>query len=152
MLKNPNQSRPKQALARDAGYSLLEILVVLFIIGILAGLVAPRLFTQVDKSKVTAAKSQAKAIRLALDAYRLDTGRYPTEEEGLTVLVDAPSGRTDWLGPYLDGGIPLDPWETPYVYLPPAQDANGRDLSPKVISLGADKQSGGNGINADISS
>lgn len=138
----------------EAGYSLLEILIVLAIMGLLATMVAPRLFTQLDKSKITAAKAQAKSLRLALDAFKLDTGNYPNNAEGLTVLIKAPQNNSEtWYGPYLDGGeLPLDPWKHPFVYEAPKLDGNGRELSPRVISLGADKAPGGTGNNADISS
>lgn len=137
---------------RDDGYSLLEILVVMAIISLLATLVAPRLFSQVDKSKITTAKSQAKSIRLALDAYRLDTGRYPTAEEGLTGLVQNVSNNPGWYGPYMDGELPLDPWGNSYQYVAPEIDNNNRQLSPKVVSYGADGAPGGSGNDADISS
>ncbi|MGB3456451.1 MAG: type II secretion system major pseudopilin GspG [Litorimonas sp.] len=136
----------------EAGYSLLEILVVLAIIAILVTLVAPRLFSQVDRSKVTGAQAQARSLRLALDSYRLDIGRYPTQEQGLSVLVQAPDGSPNWFGPYLDGEIPLDPWGNSYVYVEPGLDAAGRQLSPSVISYGADGAPGGSGDAADISS
>jgi len=88
----------------EAGYSLLEILVVLAIIGILMGLVAPRLLGNVDKSKIIAAKAQARSIKLALDSYKVDTGRYPTETEGLSVLITPPANDDgSWFGPYMDG-------------------------------------------------
>ena len=138
----------------EAGYSLLEILIVLAIMGLLATMVAPRLFSNLDKSKVTAAKAQAKSLRLALDSYKLDTGSYPTTSEGLIVLINAPSNNTGtWYGPYLEGNIlPLDPWKNEFVYEAPKLDSNGRELSPHVISLGADKTPGGTGLNADVSS
>lgn len=137
----------------EAGYSLLEILIVLAIMGLLATLVAPRLFTQLDKSKVTAAKAQAKSLRLALDALKLDTGRYPTESEGLSLLITAPSENVEsWYGPYLDGEMPKDPWGNNFVYFPPELDSNQRELSPKVVSFGADNEPGGSGNDADISS
>lgn len=136
----------------DDGYSLLEILVVLAIIATLATLVAPRLFSQVDKSRVTAAKAQAQTLRLALDAYSLDTGRYPAQNEGLDALMEPPSDTRNWFGPYLDGAMPVDPWGNAYVYVEPQLDPSGRALSPEVISLGADGQPGGSGDGADISS
>lgn len=137
----------------DAGYSLLEILVVLAIIGTLMGLVAPRLLGNVDRAKVTAAKSQAKSLRLALDSFKLDTGRYPTTAEGLAVLVTPPpNDNGTWYGPYLEGAMPLDPWQKPFVYEAPRQAENGRPTSPRVVSLGADNAVGGSGLNADIGS
>jgi len=142
----------KNKKSKDEGYSLLEILIVLAIIGLLATLVGPRLFAQLDNSKVTAAKSQAKSMRLALDAYRLDVGRYPTDTQGLTVLVEPPNDNQSWAGPYLDGDLPKDPWGNDFVYQAPALDSKNRQLSPKVISLGADNEPGGSGNDADISS
>ena len=139
---------------KQAGYSLLEILIVLAIMGLLATLVAPRLFSSLDKSKVTAAKAQAKSLRLALDAYKLDTGNYPNNAEGLSVLIKAPQNSNGtWFGPYIDAdAIPNDPWNHAFVYEAPRLDANGRELSPHVISLGADNAPGGAGLNADVSS
>ncbi len=143
----------RQKTEKLRGISLLEMLIVLAIMGLLATLVAPRLFSQLDKSKITAAKAQAKALRLALDAYKLDTGRYPNEQEGLTVLVTAPaSDDGSWYGPYLDGDLPKDPWGNPMVYEVPKLDARGRELSPHVLSYGADNAPGGTGNDADISS
>jgi general secretion pathway protein G len=137
----------------EAGYSLLEILIVLAIMGLLATLVAPRLFTQLDRSKITAARAQAKSIRLALDSFKLDTGRYPSQQEGLKVLMAAPQNDNgSWFGPYMDGKLPNDPWGNSFVYEQPKLDSNGRELSPHVISLGSDNAPGGTGNAADISS
>lgn len=137
----------------EDGYSLLEILIVLAIIGTLMTLVAPRLMGNVDKSKVVAAKSQAKTLRLALDSYKLDTGRYPTQSEGLVVLVIAPQNDDgSWYGPYLEGELPKDPWGFEFIYEAPRGLENGRVSSPIVKSLGADGALGGSGMNADISS
>jgi len=137
---------------KEAGYSLLEILVVLAIIGMLATLVAPRLFAQLDRGKITATEAQARNLQTALDAFRLDVGRYPNEQEGLAALITAPQaldGR--WQGPYIEGGeLPLDQWANAYVYKAPELDANGRPLRPKIISYGADGVEGGSGNNADI--
>lgn len=139
---------------KRAGYSLLEILVVLAIMGTIVTLVAPRLFTQLDRSKVVAAKAQAKTIKLALNSFRIDFGRFPTAEEGLEVLTKMPSDpnlQSQWYGPYLDGDFPLDPWKNPYHYDLPKPDARGGQTSPKVVSYGADNTIGGKGLNADIS-
>jgi len=88
-----------------------------------------------------------------LDAFRLDTGRYPTTSEGLNVLISAPSGDSEnWFGPYLDGEMPKDPWGNDFVYQIPERDSANRELSPKVLSLGADNEPGGTGNDADISS
>ena len=142
-----------QARRKQDGFSLLEMLVVLAIMGLLATLVAPRLFSQIDRSKITAAKAQARSIRTSLDAMRLDIGRYPTAEEGLALLTAPPADpslRTSWLGPYLEGQLPNDPWGNPYRYSPPGTDAAGFALKPRIYSFGADNQEGGNGMNADI--
>ena len=148
-MKHSKQRKPDP----EAGYSLLEILVVLAIIGTLMGLVAPRLLGNVDKSKVVAAKAQTKNLRLALDSFKLDTGRYPTTAEGLSVLVLAPANDSgSWYGPYLDGELPRDPWDADFIYQAPQQGENGRTTSPQVISLGADRSPGGTGLNADIQS
>jgi len=152
-IKQGIKSQHKKAIktSRDSGYSLLEILVVLAIIGTLMALVAPRLLGNVDKSKVIAAKAQAKSLRLALDSFRLDMGRYPNDSEGLSVLVTAPSdGDVNWFGPYLEGDeVPADPWGNPFVYQAP--EVSDRTRSPKVLSLGGDNKIGGSGLNADIS-
>ena len=120
----------------------------------LATLVAPRLFAQLDRGKITATEAQARNLQTALDAFRLDVGRYPTEQEGLASLLNAPQeldGR--WQGPYMEGGeIPRDQWANDFVYQPPLLDANGRPLRPKIISYGADGVEGGSGNDADIGS
>lgn len=137
----------------DAGYSLLEILVVLAIIGTLMTLVAPKLMGQVDKSKQVAAKSQAKTLRLAMDSFKLDVGRYPNTQEGLSVLITQPAGDNgSWYGPYLEGNLPMDPWGNAYIYQPPIINESGRPTSPVIITYGADGTPGGSGLNADITS
>ena len=139
---------------RQAGYSLLEILVVLAIMAVLATLVAPRLFNQVDRSKITTAKAQARSLKTSLDALRLDIGRYPTAEEGLSLLVAPPSdasARASWFGPYVDGeALPVDPWGNAYVYIPPQTDESGLARGPRIVSLGADNAQGGTGLDEDI--
>lgn len=137
----------------EKGFSLLEMLVVLAIMGILASLVAPRLFNQVDRSKITAAQAQARSLRTSLDALRLDLGRYPNQEEGLSLLVQPPSDpslRANWFGPYIDGDLPSDPWGNAFRYDPPRSDEAGFALKPKIYSFGADNEAGGAGMNADI--
>lgn len=130
-----------------AGYSLLEILIVLAIIALIAALVGPRLFAQFDKSKVTAARVQAKSLTSAIETMRLDIGRYPTAAEGLNLLNAAPGeGAAGWSGPYLAGGVPKDPWGHDYVYEAPAQDGQ----PAKVLSYGSDGRPGGAGNAADI--
>lgn len=151
--KNMFTRKRQSPTAWQAGYSLLEILVVLAIIGVLATLVGPRLFNQVDRSKVTAAKAQARFLKTSMQAMRLDMGRYPTEQEGLTILTTPPNDpgqRSLWAGPYIDGEIPSDPWGNPYRYVPAQKDAQGFDLQPKVVSYGADNEPGGTGLDQDI--
>lgn len=138
--------RPRAA---KAGYSLLEILIVLAIIALIAALVGPRLFAQFDKSKVTAARVQVKSLASAVETMRLDIGRYPTAAEGLGLLNAAPSGSVaNWSGPYLAGGVPKDPWGHDYVYVAPT----GEGAEPKVVSYGADGRPGGSGNAADVES
>lgn len=127
------------------GFTLLELLVVMVIIGLLASIVAPQYFSQVGKSSAKVARAQIEAFGQALDQYRLDTGRYPSSEQGLPALRSAPSGVRNWQGPYLKREVPTDPWGQPYQYRSPGQHAE-YDL----ISLGADAQPGGDGDAADI--
>jgi general secretion pathway protein G len=137
----------------QGGYSLLEILVVLAIMAVLATLVAPRLFNQVDRSKITAAQAQARSLKTSLDAMRLDMGRYPTAEEGLTLLVSPPNdpgARASWFGPYVDGELPTDPWGNAYRYFPPQTDETGLTRGPRIVTYGADNAEGGDGLDKDI--
>jgi general secretion pathway protein G len=131
--------------ARTPGFTLLELLVVVVIIGLLAGFVAPRYFGQVGKSEVNVAKAQLDALEKALDQYRLDTGRYPSAELGLKALVERPADEPKWNGPYLRKAIPLDPWGKPYLYRFPGEKAEF-----DLLSFGKDGQPGGSGENADI--
>lgn len=142
----PSAWKSARGRGRRAGFSLLEILIVLTIIGLLATLVGPRLLAQLDRSKATTARVQVKSLVSALDTMRLDLGRYPSEAEGLALLVAEPGGGATWYGPYLNGGVPNDPWGRPYVYQPP-KDLEGR---PRVGSLGADGAQGGSALAADI--
>jgi general secretion pathway protein G len=127
------------------GFTLLELLVVMVIIGLLAGFVAPRYFAQVGKSQVKVAKAQIDALDKALDQFRLDVGRYPTTEEGLQALVTAPSNEPAWSGPYLKKGVPADPWGRPYLY---AQPGGHGDFD--LLSYGKDGRAGGTGEDADV--
>jgi general secretion pathway protein G len=132
----------------SGGFTLLELLVVMVIIGLLAGFVAPRYFAQVGKSQVKVALAQIDALDKALDHFRLDVGRYPTTEEGLQALVAQPSGEAkNWAGPYLKKGVPADPWGRPYLYQFPGTRGGDFDLQ----SYGKDGRPGGTGEDADIS-
>ena len=134
---------------KPSGFTLLEMLVVLVIIGLVAGLVGPRLFSKVDQSKVAAAQAQVKLLRGAVEGLRLDIGRYPTAEEGLGLLSRAPGDprlAERWRGPYLDGTLPLDPWSRPYQYALPGAD--GQPFA--LYSFGADGKAGGEGDARDI--
>lgn len=131
------------------GFTLLEMIVVLVIIGLLMGLVGPRLFKQADKAKVQTAETQVKMLKGALMTMRLDIGRLPTEQEGLALLNTPPADeriKSFWKGPYLEGGVPLDPWNHAYNY----SDKPSTEQPFTLYSFGADGQLGGDGDNADI--
>ena len=130
---------------RVRGFTLLELLVVIVIIGMLVGYVGPKYFKQVGKSQITVVRDQLHAFGQALDQYRLDTGHYPSTQQGMAALVDKPANETRWDGPYLKKAIPLDPWGTPYVYKLPG-DHGDYDL----ISYGKDGVPGGTGEDADL--
>lgn len=130
-----------------AGFTLLELLVVMVIIGLLAGFVAPRYFSQVGKSEVKAAKAQIVALESALDHYRLDTGHYPSTEQGLAALMSRPATEPRWDGPYLKKDAPPDPWGNAYVYRMP-----GEHGEYDLYSFGNDGQPGGTAEAADITS
>ena len=130
---------------RTAGFTLLELLVVMVIIGLLVGYVGPKYFAQVGKSEIKAAKAQINAFEKSLDQYRLDTGHYPTTEQGLNAIVEKPANEPKWQGPYLSKAVPSDPWGNPYQYLLPGQHGE-YDL----WSFGKDGQPGGSGEAADV--
>lgn len=127
------------------GFTLLELLVVIVIIGLLAAYVGPKYFAQLGKSEVTITKAQIEAFEKALDTFRLDVGRYPTTEEGLGALVAQPAAATKWNGPYLKKNAPLDPWGHVYLYRSPGSKGDF-----EIQSYGKDGQPGGDGENADI--
>jgi len=131
----------------NSGFTLVELLVVMIIIGLLAALVGPRFIRQEEKAKVKAAQAQIELLSTALDTFRLDVGRYPTTQEGLEALRTQPGGVERWDGPYLKKDVPADPWGKPYVYKSPG------DHGPfDILSYGADGTAGGEGDNRDITS
>ena len=138
----------RRRLTTQTGVTLIEMLVVVTIIALFAALVAPKLFKQADNARRTAARSQIEAFMTALSAYKLDTGVFPTQEQGLNALRLAPEGINQWNGPYLPKDIPMDPWLHPYGYKYPGDHGD----EPDIICLGADGQPGGDGNNADIMS
>ena len=130
----------------SGGFTLLELLVVVVIIGLLASYVGPRYFAQIGKSEGATARAQIDGLRKALDTYRLDVGRYPSAEEGLAALTKRPAeGGDRWAGPYLSKPAPLDPWGHAYQYNVP-----GTNGDYQLLSLGKDGRPGGTGENADI--
>src|SRR5208282_1356346 len=132
----------------ERGFTLVEILVVITIIGLIMALVGPRVLNYLAEAKTKAAKIQIESFAGALDLYYLDTGRYPTSSEGLTALVQPPGNLTTWNGPYLKGStVPDDPWGHPYVYRSPGQHG-----AYDIISYGSDGQEGGTGTASDITS
>lgn len=137
-LKNPKRLKAQ-------GFTLLELLVVMVIIGLLAGYVGPKYFSQIGKSETKTAKTQLDALGKALDQYRLDTGHYPSTDQGLAALNFAPSGESRWQGPYLQKAVPDDPWGRPYLYKYP-----GEHGEYDVWSLGKDGRAGGQDESADV--
>ena len=130
----------------EEGVTLIELLVVVTIIALFAALVGPRLFKHVGKSRITASRAQISAFQTALGVYKLDTGSFPTTEQGLQALRAKPDGVERWDGPYLPQEIPYDPWGRPYVYKFPGEHGD----EPDIISYGADGKPGGEGEDADI--
>jgi len=132
----------------QSGFTLIEIMVVLVIIGLLMGIVGPRLIRQEEKAKVKAAVIQIESLGTSLDTFRLDVGRYPTTQEGLAALRQRPFGIDRWDGPYLKKDVPKDPWDRPYMYRSPGEGGRPYDL----YSYGADGSPGGEGDNRDVTS
>ena len=140
---------PRSRMRHQQGFTLLEMIVVMVIIGLIMSMVGPRLFGQADKAKVQFAGTQAQQLRGALQTMRLDISRWPTEQEGLALLTTKPASADaarGWAGPYLEGAVPMDPWGKPYQYAPQASG----DSPITLYSFGADGKSGGEGQDADV--
>lgn len=142
--------KPENTRTVERGFTLIELLIVMVILGLLASLVGPRLFGQLDASKVKAARTQIEMIGAALDTYRLDMSRYPTTEQGIAALSEKPVDAAEavkWRGPYLKKRVDKDPWGNSYVYKTP-----GETSDYELSSLGADGKEGGSGDDSDIQS
>jgi general secretion pathway protein G len=137
--------KPKSS-KRDAGFSLMELLVALVILALIVGLVAPQVLGYLGRAKTDSAKVQIDHLKSSLSLYLVDMGRYPSSTEGLESLVKAPPGGANWRGPYVeDGKVPADPWGKPYQY-----ELTPGGARPRVFSLGADAAPGGEGENEDV--
>lgn len=148
----PSSSAASRRPAAGPGFTLIEVLVVIIVLGLLAGLVAPRIIGRVSEAKSATARAQIELFSVALDNYRLDNGQYPTTEQGLAALESKPTADPlppNWRGPYLRKAVPPDPWKRPYVYRSPGgENALGYDL----LTLGRDGVPGGDGEDADVTS
>ncbi len=135
------QKRKRQA----KGFTLIEIIIVVIIMSLIAALVVPNLFKKTEKAKQQITKIQITMLEDALKSFKLDTGRYPTTKEGLNALLKPPQDITNWDGPYLEKGLPKDPWGRDYLYVYP-----GKNYTFEITSLGADGKEGGEGENKDV--
>ena len=140
-----NSRYNKKRFSGSEGFSLIELLVVIIILGLLSALVGPKFFGKVDKAKTKTAKAQIELLGSALDSFRLDNGRYPTTDEGLDALREKPEELKDWDGPYLPKPVPLDPWDRAYIYTCPGEHGD-YDL----YSYGRDGVEGGEKIDQDV--
>jgi len=136
----------RQRCTGQAGITLIEMLVVMTIIALFVALVAPNVLKHSDTARITATRAQIHNFQTALGAYKLDTGTFPTSEQGLQALRVKPNELNQWAGPYMPQDIPKDPWGHDYVYKYPGDHGD----EPDIVSYGADGQSGGDGLNADI--
>jgi len=145
MMGRLNARRQALTASVNRGFTLLELLVVMAIIGLLAGYVGPRYFAQIGKSEVKVARAQLDALDKALEQYRLDTGHFPTQEQGITAIVKKPANEPRWDGPYLKKELPMDPWGRSFVYKFPGERGDF-----DLVSLGKDGAPGGSGESADL--
>jgi general secretion pathway protein G len=138
------------SVGRRSGFTLLELVVVIIVLGLLAGIVAPQIIGRLSEAKSTTARTQIELLSVALDGYRLDNGSYPTTEQGLAALREKPTRApipANWRGPYLRKTVPMDPWGRPYLYrVPGERNPSAFDLE----SLGRDGKVGGEGEDADV--
>ena len=148
-MNRPSSTHQRRSFSRS-GFTLLELVVVIIVLGLLAAIVAPQILGRVSDARTTAAQTQVALFGTALDNYRLDNGSYPTTDQGLAALRERPTRTpvpSNWRGPYLRKDVPLDPWGKPYVYRSPGErNATGYDL----MSLGRDGKAGGEGEDKDV--